>query len=85
MLDLGVAVIVLLPGESYVEFQLAAQALRPDTFVVTIGYGESAAGYVPIERAWQENDGNLATWCWTVPGAEKRLLEALREGLANQR
>jgi len=40
VLDLGPALVVLLPGESYVEFQLLAQQMRPDTFVVAVGYGE---------------------------------------------
>jgi putative membrane-bound dehydrogenase-like protein len=80
-LDLGSAVVVLLPGESYVEFQLVAQSLRADAFVLTLGYGESAAGYVPIEQAWGENDGNLSTWCWTAPGAERVLLDGMREVL----
>ena len=31
-LDFGVAQWLLLPGESYVEFQLAAQRMRPDSF-----------------------------------------------------
>src|SRR5262249_61433490 len=46
VLDLGAATQLLLPGESYVEYQLLAQKLRPDTFVVALGYGECATGYV---------------------------------------
>ena len=42
VLDLGPAVVALLPGETYVEYQLLAQKLRPDAFVMAIGYGESA-------------------------------------------
>ena len=47
----GAANLLLLPGEVYVEYQLAAQAMAPDAFVMTLGYGESAPGYLPIERA----------------------------------
>ena len=36
-------------------------------------------GYIPIERAWKENDGNLSDWCWVNPGSEKRMTEASRE------
>src|SRR3954451_16629744 len=50
VVDLGVAQVLLLPGESYVEFELAAQSERPDSFVVAAGYGECATGYIPTDR-----------------------------------
>jgi hypothetical protein len=77
VLDFGTAVLALLPGESYVEYQLLAQKLRPDSFVVTMGYGECATGYVPTAKAVEEGDTNLGDWCWVAPGAEKALTEAL--------
>jgi hypothetical protein len=81
VIDLGAAQLLLLPGESYVEFQLAAQRLRPDSFVMTLGYGECAPGYVPTERAFQEGDGNLRDWCWVAPGAEEAMTKALGAAL----
>ena len=81
VLDFGGAVIALLPAESYVEFQLAAQKARPDAFVLVAGYGECGPGYIPIERAWKENDGNLSDWCWVNPGSEKRMNEAIAKAL----
>jgi hypothetical protein len=80
-LDLGPAILVLLPAESYVEYQLLAQRLRPDQFVVTVGYGECAPGYIPTEKAVGEKDTNLNDWCWVAPGAEKAMSEALRKVL----
>lgn len=82
-LDLGVARYIVLPGESYVEFQLHAQEARPDAFVVAAGYGECATGYVPIEKAWEENDTNLGDWCWVAPGAEKAMKSAIEAALAS--
>jgi hypothetical protein len=76
-IDFGSAKFALLPGESYVEFQLQAQSLAPDDFVVVAGYGECATGYVPIEQAWLEGDANLRDWCWVDPGAEAVMLAAL--------
>jgi hypothetical protein len=73
VIDLGPAQLILLPAEIYVEYQLAAQALRPDRFVMAIGYGECAPGYIPIERAWQEGDENLRDWCWVAPGMQPRI------------
>jgi hypothetical protein len=81
IIDFGPAQLLLLPGEMYVEFQLMAQKLRPDSFVMTLGYGECAPGYVPIERAIEENDSNLKDWCWVGPGSEARIAAILKEAL----
>jgi hypothetical protein len=81
VVDFGAAQLVLLPGESYVEYQLLAQRLRPDSSVVAVGYGECATGYVPTEKAVEEGDGNLRDWCWVAPGAEKAMTKALEEAL----
>jgi hypothetical protein len=80
-LDFGVAQWLLLPGESYVEFQLAAQAMRPESFVLVAAYGEGATGYIPTDRHVAEGDGNLSDWCWVAPGSEARLLEGIRRVL----
>ena len=81
-IDLGAAQIVLLPAESHVEFQLFAQAQRPDSFVVVMGYGECAPGYIPTERAWAEKDENLDDWCWTTRGAQQVMENAIATALA---
>jgi hypothetical protein len=81
-LDFGAAQWLLLPGESYVEFQLAAQRMRPDSFVLTAAYGEGAPGYIPTDRHIAEHDGNLNDWSWVAPGSESRLLEAIRRVLS---
>ncbi|MBI2947249.1 MAG: hypothetical protein HYY23_06355 [Verrucomicrobia bacterium] len=81
VLDFGVAQLLLLPAEAYVEYQLFAQQLRPDSFVVVMGYGECAPGYIPIEQAWQEGDTNLNDWCWVAPGAEAAMQRALETAL----
>jgi hypothetical protein len=82
VIDLGPAQLLLLPGESYVEYQLAAQKMRPDSFVLVAGYGEGGTGYIPTEQHWREKDHNLGDWCWVHPGAEKVMLEAIRRALA---
>jgi hypothetical protein len=81
MLDLGAAQLLLLPGETYVEFQLAAQAERPGSFVCVAGYGEAACGYVPTEQHFAAHDPNLSDWCWIAPGSEPRMLEAIRKAM----
>lgn len=36
-----------LPGEPFLEYQLQAQSLRPETPVITIGYGDGGPWYIP--------------------------------------
>jgi hypothetical protein len=78
LLDLGPAQVLLLPGESYIEFQIAAQKMRSDAFVCVAGYGDGAVGYIPTDRHITEKDSNLKDWCWIAPGAELRLLAAMK-------
>jgi len=80
-IDFGKAVVLLIPAESYVEFQLMAQKARPNDFVVVMGYGESAPGYIPIDQAFREGDGNLSDWCWVAPGSEERMRAAIKRVL----
>ncbi|MDB5338227.1 MAG: hypothetical protein JWN70_3846 [Planctomycetaceae bacterium] len=79
-IDFGSACLMLLPGESYLEYQLLAQRLRPDAFVVVMGYGESAPGYIGTDRAWDEDDGNLHDWCW-VGRSESAMTKAIHAAL----
>jgi hypothetical protein len=82
VLELGPALIALLPGETYVEYQLLAQSLRPDAFVLALGYGESATGYIPTAVQIAEGDENLDDWYWVSETAEAVLTDGLRLALA---
>lgn len=79
MIDFGQACYVVQPAEAYVEYQLFAQQLRPNAMVMVAGYGECGPGYIPIERAWKENDHNLTDWCWVSPGSEQIMKSALQK------
>lgn len=81
VLDFGAAALLVLPGESYVEYQLYAQQQRPGDFIVTAGYGEGATGYIPTEQHIAEGDGNLHDWWWVAPGSEPRMKDAIRAAL----
>ena len=78
-LDFGPAQMVLLPGESFVGYQLMAQRTRPDSFVMSVGYGQCWPGYLPTDSAFK--DGFDGFWLWVDPGAEPRIQEALRKVL----
>jgi len=80
-LDLGVAQVVLLPGEPFVEYQLMAQKMRPDAFVMVIGFGGLGPGYVPIDRAFDEGGYEPGAWCFVGRGCEKAMTTTLRRAL----
>jgi hypothetical protein len=80
--DFGPAVLLVLPAESFVAYQLMAQRLRPDILVMTAGYGECAPGYIPTERAFNEGFADHEVWCWVAPGAERVMQSALVQALA---
>lgn len=82
MIDFGAAQIVLMPAESFVAYQLFAQKQRPDSFVVTLGFGESAPGYIPTNQAYQEGFREEHRYTWNRPGAEDIIQATLKRLLA---
>jgi hypothetical protein len=74
-IDLGVARIVLFPGESFVGYQLLAQKLSGEVPVLPVGYGECWTGYVPTAAAF--DDGFNESWLWVAPGAEEKIQQGL--------
>lgn len=78
-LDLGAALVVLFPGETFVGYGLMAERIRPDSLVLGIGYGEGWPGYIPTAAAFAE--GFSDSWLWVAPGAEARMREALWRAL----
>ncbi len=78
-LDFGTAQLILFPAESFVRYQLMAQSMRPDSFVVSVGYGECWPGYIPSDAAFA--DGFHDTWLWVGPGSEKAVRQALKKVL----
>ncbi|MFO0875952.1 MAG: DUF4838 domain-containing protein [Gemmataceae bacterium] len=81
VLDFGGAVIALLPGEPFIEYQLAAQKLRPESFVITLGYGDYGPVYIPTDAAFAEGGYELGDWSFVTTGVEKALTAAIRQGL----
>lgn len=53
-LRLGTARIVGLPGEVLVEYQLAAQEMRPDLFVAVAAYADGAPGYICLKEHYRQ-------------------------------
>ena len=53
-LRLGSVSVLHLPGELFVEYQLAAKAMRPDRHVVMAAYGDYGPGYIGTAPAYPE-------------------------------
>jgi hypothetical protein len=79
-LDLGKALILHLPGEPFIEYQLKAQELRPDAFVCVAGYGDGGPGYIPTAQAYFEG-GYEPTVALAGPGSEEILQRAMAKVL----
>ena len=54
VLKMGGIQLLHCPGEMLVEYQLAAQKMRPDRFVCLAAYGDYGPGYVCLERHYSE-------------------------------
>lgn len=79
-LKLGRVYLVHMPGELFVEYQLAAQQMRPDDVVCMAAYGDAGPGYIGTEIAYAQ--GGYETQpssSNTAPHVEKRLLDGLRK------
>lgn len=82
-LRLGHARVLHLPGELFVEYQLAAKALRPDLFVAMAAYGDYAPGYIGTDIAYTQGGYETEPASSNVaPGSEKVLIGAIRKLLS---
>ena len=75
----GAALFTILPAESFVGYQLAAQQLRPKSFVMVAGFGDGAPGYIPTDACWR--DGYEDHYCWVQPMTETVMRRALAQAL----
>lgn len=79
-LHLGRARVLHMPGELFVEYQLAAQKLRPDLFVAMAAYGDYAPGYIGTEIAYPQGGYETGPHASLVaPGVERILLDVIKK------
>jgi hypothetical protein len=82
-LRLGKARILHLPGELFVEYQLAAKAMRPDLFVALAAYGDYAPWYIGTEIAYKQGGYETGPDASNVaPETEAVLMAAMRKLLS---
>lgn len=79
-LQIGKTWLLNLPGEAFVEYQLAAVALRPDDHVCTAAYEEYGPRYIGTKIAYTEG-GYEVTQSFVSPEVEDVLMNAIKEVL----
>jgi hypothetical protein len=73
----GACDVVHLPGEPFIEYQLEAQSLRPDSFVCVAGYGDGCRSYVHFADIYRQG-GCEPTVALSGPGSEAILKRSRR-------
>ncbi|HEU0162663.1 MAG TPA: hypothetical protein VFQ69_09700 [Rhizomicrobium sp.] len=68
---------VHIPGESFIQYQLGAQAIRPNDFVAMAAYAEGL-GYIGDEKAYGQG-GYEITVSQTTLAAEKVIMDGVRD------
>ncbi|MBI5801647.1 MAG: hypothetical protein HZA92_13115 [Verrucomicrobia bacterium] len=83
-LRLGTARVLHLPGELFVEYQIAAQQMRPDDFVAMAAYGDLGPGYIGTELAYGQGGYETGIVSRVAPEVEKVLVGAMQHLLGNK-
>lgn len=72
------ACVLFMPGELFVEYQLAAKKMRPDLFVTMAAYGDYTPGYIPTVAAYPQR-GYEVVVSKVTPESENILMEAMHQ------
>jgi len=78
-LRLGSAYVLHMPGELFVEYQLAAQQTLPDNMVCMVAYGDYGAGYIGTEIAYSQGGYETSAVSRVAPQVETVLINAIRD------
>lgn len=77
-LRLGTARILHMPGELFVEYQIAAQQMRPDDFVAMAAYGDYGPGYIGTRIAYTQGGYETGRVSRVAPAVETVLMDAMK-------
>ena len=79
-LSLNDSRILHMPGELFVEYQLAAKATRPDLFVAMAAYGDLGMGYIGTSLAYEKGGYEVSERASSVaPEVEGVLMKAIHD------
>ncbi len=82
-LTIGSVRLLHLPGEPFVQYQLAAQRMQPESFVLVAGYGDCGMGYIGGDRIYTDRGGYEQSYAFSGP-CEHLLLSAIETLLAGR-
>ena len=82
-LSFGKVKILHLPGEPFVEFQLAAQKLHPEVSLFVAGYGDCGMSYIGTDVAYADRGGYEQTWSFIDP-SEQLFLDSMSQLLTGK-
>jgi hypothetical protein len=78
-LHVGPAYVLHMPGELFVEYQVAAQQVRPGSAVMMAAYGDYGPGYIGTAVAYTQGGYETGPVSRVAPGVEEVLTRAVRE------
>jgi hypothetical protein len=79
-LRLGKARVLHMPGELFVEYQLAAKKMRPDLFVAMAAYGDYGPGYIGTTIGYDQGGYETShPASHTAPNVEQVLTDGMRK------
>jgi hypothetical protein len=78
-LRLGPVQILHMPGELFIEYQLAAAAMNPQATVCMAAYGDYGPGYIGTEIAYSQGGYETSYVSRVAPEVEKMLTDAMAE------
>jgi hypothetical protein len=82
-LRVGDVRVLHMPGELFVEYQLAAKAMRPDLKVMMAAYGDYGPGYIGTAKAYDEGGYETSPRSsHTAPEVEGVLMDGMKKLLA---
>ena len=80
-LRIGPADVLHMPGELFVEYQLAAQKMRPERFVCMAAYGDDGPCYICTKIAYSQGGYETGRVSRVAPEVEDVLMRAIRRML----
>ena len=78
-LKLGPGYILHMPGELFIEYQLAAEKMRPDAPVCMAAYGDYGAGYIGTKIAYSQGGYETGPVSRVAPEVESVLMSGMQE------
>jgi len=78
-LRMGHVDILHLPGELFVEYQLAAQEMRSDSLVCTAAYGDYGMAYIGLTASYAQGGYETGRASRVAPAVETVLMKAISE------